>query len=48
MKDLEELNQNDSLLIGYLTERQFWLIKLRWIALGGILGAVTVAAPGPA
>ena len=38
------MNQNDSLLIGYLTERQFWLIKLRWIALGGILGAVTVAA----
>ena len=44
MKDLEEVNQNDPLLTGYLTERQLWLIQLRWIALGGILGAVTVAA----
>ncbi|MDA2935468.1 ATP-binding protein [Acidobacteria bacterium AH-259-D05] len=44
MERLNESHHSDPLQIGYLTERQLWLIQLRWIAIGGILGAVTAAA----
>jgi len=44
MKHIAEAHHSDPLLIAYLAERQLWLTQLRWIAIGGILGAVTVAA----
>ena len=44
MERLDEAHHSDPLLIAYLAERQLWLTQLRWIAIGGILGAVTVAA----
>jgi signal transduction histidine kinase len=43
MERLEETHHSDSLQISYLAECQLWLTHLRWIAIGGILAAVTVA-----
>ena len=44
MERLDEAHHSDPLLVAYLAERQLWLTQLRWIAIGGILGVVTVAA----
>jgi len=44
MKHSAVTQHSDSLQISYLAERQLWLTHLRWIAIGGILAAVIVAA----
>ena len=44
MKNIAETQHSDALQISYLAERQLWLTHLRWIAIGGILAAVTLAA----
>lgn len=44
MQQNAEPQHTDSLQISYLAERQLWLTHLRWIAIGGILAAVTLAA----
>jgi len=44
MKHSAVTQHSDSLQISYLAERQLWLTHLRWIAIGGILAAVIIAA----
>jgi len=41
MELLDEAHHSDPLLIAYLAERQLWLSQLRWIAIGGILKALS-------
>ncbi|MFQ5928847.1 MAG: hypothetical protein ACE5MK_04055, partial [Acidobacteriota bacterium] len=44
MNHVEESHQNDPLLTAYLAEHLLWLTQLRWIAITGIVGTVSVAA----
>ena len=41
MELLDEAHHSDPLLIAYLAKRQLWLSQLRWIAIGGILKALS-------